>query len=153
MKHTLIGLTIGAILGIIGQQIYVDFFRGSPIADRYMEVHSVTIPDHILGDDPLINYERTIHKTFLGRWQVQFKKLTEEGVVNICHTDWYEDDYTASSELESRGVELHSWYSHGVCKNKMSAGEWIIKTIWVGKAADGQEFTIRKASNVFEVTE
>lgn len=150
MNHSVIGLLLGICFGLLLNLGYNTFIKKEPHARDIMTVHNTIIPNHRLGDDPFISYNRTIHKNGTLQWYVEYHILTDEGWFNYCTTDTYENDYSIDEIIPSQGVTLYEWYSFGDCKEKAKVGKRKNITVWIDPVTGTQ---IRNASNIYEVTE
>ena len=92
--------------------------------DAYMQVR-VSIPDHAAGDDPLITYDRIIHKPFRAAWLVEMHRFDGDVSRFVC-SGAGENEY---DPLEKIGeVHLYAWYMGAECD--VPPGRYVLKTVW-----------------------
>lgn len=113
--------------------------------ERYMVVSSVSVPDHIQGQDPRVEYVRTIYRDFEAAWTARIRRVTETSspaTMPECRggaTDRYRE-----GGLIDFPITL-SWYMGKNCM--LSEGKYYISTRWdiIGGPS------IEKQSNIFTV--
>ena len=72
-------LGFGAAL-LAGEHIQDRMF---PVEELF-EVHELTVPNFMAGDNPVIQYKRDIRGHFVGEWTVEVKQVFETGTFSVC---------------------------------------------------------------------
>ncbi len=80
-SELIIAAAIGLII-VLGVKQYqqrklleeIEFKALAPVG-QWFEVSNISIPDFILGEDPLVVYDRTIRRPFNGTWSSEIKPL------------------------------------------------------------------------------
>lgn len=152
MKHMAIGTVLGLALGYLSLQV-LDYAT-TPDPSKYFEVNDIFVPDHFVGQDPIIIYDRNIKKPFVARWTVEFQKVQGSKFVTVCNTKEHRSNYDPEDYLPDKGVTLYDWYTEGDCTQKVKVsgpGEYRIDTVWVLQLEDGKKPQVEKKSNIFKI--
>lgn len=56
-------------------------------ATNWFEVKDLFVPNFVLGEDPILLYDRDIKRSFQGEWLVEIEKVTGRGVQFICKVE------------------------------------------------------------------
>lgn len=96
-----------AIAGVMAGAAVLAVF---PPPSWWLELNSLTVRDSKAGQPAHIVYDRTIHRDFKGRWQVDIRK-SERGLwVSWCTTPLWDQPYKAGAPLpENRTLEWLAW--------------------------------------------
>ena len=121
----LVALTVAIVIsagGIFWQQ---ERLRAVP-AEAFFEVKSVSVPNFIEGDNPLIVYDRLVKKQFMGFWNVEVHMLAGATDYAYC-TGSGSAKYETKEQLPKIGVTLE-WFIGKDCH--LPPGQWILQTNW-----------------------
>lgn len=116
-------------------------------AETFFEVKSVSVPDFIEGDNPLIIYDRHAKKTFFGYWNVEVHKLGEATDYAYCSGSG-SAKYEIKEQLPKIGVTLE-WFIGKDCK--LPPGQWILQTNWEIHAEGYPPKFLTFNSNLFNI--
>lgn len=109
-------------------------------SDERLSVNKVYVPDHLIGEDPEMVYDRTVNEAFYGRWLVRIYSI--ESDLPVCSGS----GSALYDEVDSlRGVTL-SWYIGKQCN--LQPGQYLLRSTW--SVGEGYP-PVRNTSNVFEV--
>jgi len=111
---------------------------------NWMIVSAVSVPDHRIGDDPMIVYDRTVFQEFDAQWIADVYSVEGEEIILLCTGDGF-SHYDPEEKLGQ--VPLYAWYLERECG--LNVGNYVIKTRWITTAG----VIIRNTSNVFKVSE
>ena len=120
--------------------------RAEALPIEWFQVSNVFVPDHIEGDDPLIVYDRTIHKPFTATWNVDVH-LLGDSEISTC-TGSGVSTYAPTEALPENGVAL-SWFIGKDCKLK--PGTYTLHTTWEMRIVDYPPKLTTFVSNAFTV--
>lgn len=81
---------VGVALAVVWMMVqlfsvYRDFERESFPVTEFLQVVELRIPDHEVGDNPQIKYQRNILQPFRGFWVAEIQKRSGSGVETICY--------------------------------------------------------------------
>lgn len=91
---------------------------------EYLEVRQVSVPNHPVGTDPKIVYDRTIHRDFRGTWTAQIQRAGD--LKDVCVSDMTQN-YFKDKPLPEGGATL-SWFMFRECK--LPVGVYRLHTCW-----------------------
>lgn len=63
---------------------YRDFQRDAVPATAFFQVVDFHIPDHVVGGNPVVSYDREILKPFRGFWVAEVQKRSGDGFEPVC---------------------------------------------------------------------
>lgn len=111
------------------QRVEIEAYNALPVTDWFF-VRELTIPDFIRGENPVINYDRTIFKAFPGKFKVQFTEAKEGGAI-ICINS-KDVDYIAGRKLPD--VVTLAWLfgeaEWSACETKLIPGSYQGRVTW-----------------------
>ncbi len=116
-------------------------------AESFFEVKSVSVPDFIEGDNPLIVYDRQIKKTFYGYWNVEVHSLLGSSEFTVC-TGSGQNKYEPKESLPKVGVKL-DWYLGKECH--LPSGQYVLQTNWEIHADGYPPKFATFTSNIFRI--
>jgi hypothetical protein len=99
------------------------------------------------GEDPLIQYTRTIHRPFRATYSVTIRKMGDNGLEEYCYNETSRD-YSPSAGL-ARHLTLSWLYSKKDCP--LVPGTYVVNIHWRLFPPFFDEKDARLVSNVFEV--
>lgn len=104
---------------------YRDFTRDSVPATAFFEVIELHVPDHRAGQDPQIDYDRTIVRPFRGFWVAEIQERAGDGTRAVCFRPG-----AANYDPEDRLPENVSlgWFLHSLCD--LEPGTYRIQVGW-----------------------
>lgn len=118
-------------------------------ASAWFEVHEIYVPDHEVGSNPLLKYDRTIHESFTGFWIVEVQLVRPDGLfTNVCSGDGV-NDYDLDEILENDEVTWE-WMLDRPCA--VPDGQYRLRASYVMTRPDWPEKRVMAYSNVFRVT-
>ena len=116
----------------------------------WFEVNEVFVPDHEVGEDPVVIYDRTVHERVVGFWIAEVQRLGENGALtNVCPGSGVAE-YDPGEALDAPSITL-SWYMDRQCN--LGPGQYRIKTVYTFSKPDWPDKELTTASNVFTVSE
>lgn len=149
LQH-LIYAPIGLILAflIVAQwQVWErDRVQALPGSD-WFDVAYVSVPDFKVGTDPIMSYQRTIKKPFVGRWFVEIREVGTARSKLVCDgkvTNHYDLDDALPDPVTL------SWFVGKDCG--LQPGQYQIFSTWqIERDGIAATVSVSKASNVFRV--
>lgn len=113
--------------------------------NRFMEIKTMIVNDTLVGDTPILVFERVINQEFVAEWTVTVRSVTNEGLVTVCHGRG-RDHYSPAGRLPNP-VSLNWWLGNNSCR--LPLGKYRIDTSWeiIGET----NRIIRAGSNIFTV--
>lgn len=129
--------------GHIKDQIYL----ASDINNVFI-VHSVVVPDFILGEDPPVQYDRDILQNFIGDYRVELKfVLTGE---TVCFGSGDNVKYDIGEK--SPDHITFTWFMNTVCDpRKILPGQYYLEVNYDIRIEGSPARTYVKQSNVFTI--
>ena len=145
------GLGILGLVGYLSWQVATDRYetmklKAAPV-DDWFSVRSVTIPDFVEGDDPMIQYDRQVHQEFSGTWNVEIHEVGGISDYALCSGSGT-NLYQPKEELPKAGVKL-SWFIGKDCK--LPRGQYIAQMNWEVRPIGVPTKALSITSNNFHV--
>lgn len=125
--------------------------RASVSPQRWMSVSNVYVPDHKVGSDPVLTYDRTILEGFTGFWIVEVQRKTPEGLFSLECSGSGVNDYEPVDYIPNNQVTFE-WFVGSRCKD-IPTGEYRLRSSWTLKRHGWPEKSMVIYSNIFRVTE
>lgn len=130
-------------------QMYQQWVRDTAPPDEYMTVGQIGIPDFFEGENPLISYDRTIHKTFSATWTAEIQRAGTNAAMCIStHTS----NYSPDKKLPEGGPTLN-WFMfrEPLPDCTVKGGNYRVYVCWTIDRLDAIDVRMCKTSNVFTV--
>ncbi len=149
-----IGILVAILLFLGGSEAFRVYRLATvqlvPVAS-YFEPVQLEIPDYKVGEDPIIFYDRIIHKEFSGNWIVELQLIQKDGSpIAIC-TATGEAIFQPEKKQPEGGTHL-SWFTDKDCR--LPAGTYRAVANWtIDREGASGIATTRLVSNFFKVTE
>jgi len=147
---------IGVSLGVGSRHVVDPFFTPDP--NEWFTEIDVDVPNFVVGDDPVVTYERTIVRPFTATFYVELYPVSDEGVRQprreLCEgtgTFGYSLGTGNKSLMTlSEYVGELSHPNHGA-KCPIVPGLYVLETKWEMHVEDDQR-TQTNVSNIFKVS-
>ncbi len=139
-----IGTTLASILFTGYVEVKKAVYLNTPI-ETIFEARLV-VPDFVVGTMPEVQYTRTIHQEFDGRYSVEIKSVADGGT--RCHgsgNSLYEPGETLVDPVTL------DWYVNSVCSYMLAPGQYIAETHYQIAREGLPDRFYDTASNVFNV--
>lgn len=143
MAVTIAALLFAAVTAITTWVTRVD--TATAPASAWFTVDEFHVPDHSVGENPVIQFERTIKKDMTGRWSVETQLFSGSRWVTVCRGSGV-SNYTTDEDLP-RPITL-DWY-RGSCDEK--PGLYRLQTVWLFSDETGLTRSVQSESNEFTV--
>lgn len=115
----------------------------------WLEVHRIEVKDSVVGKSPSMIVDRTIHRSFFGSWTVTILKKGVAGYYTYCVARGT-SDYRPNVVLpDNPDLDWWTWPT----KCPLSAGEYVVNTLWRIEPQGYPVKEIRVSSNSFTITE
>lgn len=113
------------------------------------EAHLI-VPDFKSGENPAIDYERTIWEDFRASPLVEIKNASD-GTTECRTDDPVEYSYERGEKMKAKNKNLQ-WYTQASCLALMPPGEYYVETNYILKRTNlpDRSYTVR--SNVFKIS-
>lgn len=92
-----------------------DFRRDAVPASEWFAIKEVFVPDHVMGEDPQMIYDREILQPFRGFWIVEVQERSAGTLSYTACTGSGVNDYDLDDHLPGDTVDL-SWFVGRECK-------------------------------------
>lgn len=128
---------LSVILFIVGVLMMATFFAGGRASkpSPWLTVHSVDVLDTIVGDDPKVLVQRTIHNEFAGVWTVEISSDAGEFLCSNRGSAVY-----SPGDKLPKEVRLFGWWMYTPRKETpeeicgkawpLQVGCYWLKTVW-----------------------
>lgn len=117
-------------------------------AAYWLEVRDVAVRSAPAGQPLSMTVDRTIHRTFLGTWQVTIRQWDGAGWLTWCNAAGT-SNYTPAARYP-KNLALQ-WWTDGAC-HPLPPGRYRVTTTWkIDRGALPDKF-VTAESNIFEVT-
>lgn len=136
---------IGAAV-VAGWFAYSSAIKKSVPATDFFTVREINIPDFVEGSDPVVVYDRTIKRDFIGTFIVEIHKAETSANYAVCSNSAARN-YKAG-EKPPPTVTL-KWFVDRDCG--LSAGQYVAETTWKIEAEGYPAKEYSATSNVFRV--
>ena len=120
-------------------------------ASVWFEAH-VEVPDHRIGQDPMVEYERVIRRNMNGQWTVEVQRHVDGEWVEVCQGDGIAAYGVDEKQTLQMSLSRYAGVDVAECLDR--PGSYRVVTAWwmldgEGSAPNG----FWDESNVFEVME
>lgn len=157
LRDNLADIAMGIILALVvflaaseGHRLVRAVSLYSVPAESFFEPIQLNIPDHVVGENPVIFYDRIIHKEFTADWTVEVQKIQGDGSVLAVCTRYGHNIYQPEKGLPSTGPTIE-WFLGEPCV--YDAGTYRVVANWTIERPEAiGDVTTRIVSNVFQVT-
>lgn len=122
--------------------------RMSVAASTWFTVPDIFVPDHNVGENPEIRYERSIKEPFQGFWVVEVQRQEGDAFVLECSGSGV-NDYEPADYIPNDMVRW-SWFIAKSCL-EVPPGKYRLRASWVLRRDGWPEKTVVKYSNLFTV--
>jgi hypothetical protein len=140
----LIALIAAAVM-VNGATWFFRVERAIAPASDWFEVHTLHIPDHEIGTNPVVDFTRTIKQRLAGQWSVETQKLIGARWRTVCR-DGDLSFYSPDEDLPNP-VRLN-WF-RGRCNEVV--GEQRLQVVWMFVDQTGQTRAVLRESNTYKV--
>ena len=123
-------------------------YRASIPPNAWIAINEVFVPDHSVGADPTIIYDRTIRQNFTGMWVVEVQKEEPGALFSPVCVGTGVTNYSTDVVLPDRRVAL-SWYIGKECN--LFPGRYRLRSTWTIQMPDWPEKKSSNTSNIFTV--
>lgn len=98
-------------------------------ASSWFSVNSLDVHDAVEGDQIIVDYDRTIRRSFTADWRVKIRREAGDGLEWVCATKPHREDYDLKSRLpEPVTLEWFAWTDPRCYE--LPAGDYEITAIW-----------------------
>lgn len=148
-KLSYVGL--GIVLAILIYSVYLDV-RGQVylmLPSSNIFTARVVVPDFNIGDDPVIQYDRTINRDFLGSFTVKLENVSTGAIE--CYGEGH--GYTYHANTPSPNGSKLSWFMNTDCTNDplVNTGQHFLETTWTIQVEGLPERYVTVDSNTFNI--
>jgi hypothetical protein len=148
-RLTELAVAIVLAIGIIYfSTLAVQSYRATVPPNAWIAISEVFVPDHTVGEDPLIIYDRTVRQDFTGAWVVEVQKEEPGALFSPICVGMGVTNYSTDVILPDRRVAL-SWYIGKDCK--LQPGRYRLRSTWTIQMPDWPEKKSTNTSNIFTV--
>ena len=145
-REAAIGITLAASL-IFAYDSLINLYRNNIPVMAFFEVYEVFVPDHIVGSNPTLIYNRDIKQPFYGRFTIEVQELTYNSsnhftLKTVC-TATGAHTYTPTTFVGPREVTWN-WFMEDQC-DIIQPGTYRLNTTW---SVIPEEFSPKTAVNV-----
>lgn len=126
----------------------VQQYRATIPPNAWIAISEIFVPDHKVGEDPLIIYDRTIRQDFTGMWVVEVQKEEPGALFSPVCVGTGVTNYSTDVVLPERRVAL-SWYVGKNCN--LGPGRYRLRSTWTIQMPDWPEKKSTNTSNIFTV--
>lgn len=137
---------MAASLLFVGYSAYDRNVKSSAPATEFFEVKNINIPDFTQGTDPVMAYDRTIKKNFIGTFIVEIHKA-EKDVHNAVCSNSATRTYKANEQPPD--IVTLDWFVDRKCG--LPPGQYVVETTWKIEAEGYPAKEYSALSNVFRV--
>jgi len=117
--------------------------------DDYLVINEMEVPDHRVGEDPIVTYDRTVLDNFHALWSVDYHRLQEGGeFFDVPGCEGRGADEYAPNEKSSK-MPL-SKYSGVKCD--LEPGTYRLLTVWRIADDAGRVYVRRHRTRAFVVS-
>lgn len=146
---------LAVALVILTSAIYLsDYIQQRQRADvpaaNWFTVNDIFIPDHKLGSNPAVTYDRTIKEPFRGFWVIELERFLADGRTVLECSGSGVNDYEIADYIPENSVSFE-WFIGRRC-DAIPPGKYRIRGSWKMKRDEWPDKQIIKYSNVFEIT-
>jgi hypothetical protein len=120
--------------------------ENAPVTE-YFEVRQIAVPDHIVGTNPEIIYDRSVNKSFSGRYTVEVQEAGTLQALTKC-TGSEEANYTPEKQLPEGGATLF-WFIGKECL--IPPGSYRLEACWEVRREKASTIHYCRASAIFNV--
>lgn len=149
LSYVVIGLSLALFLYSAYIEIDTAFYMNQPIENIF--ISSVVVPDFKVGDNPIVQYERTIKHTFVGDFHVEVKSA-DDGIT-ICSGNGIDIRYE-KGELLNKNITSFDWYVGNKCSLSplLLPGQYYLETNYLISMEGFPNRYLTTKSNVFTVS-
>lgn len=115
----------------------------------WFAVHEIFVPDHTMGSNPLVIYDRTIRQDFVAFWIVEVQRVTDDGLFAHVCSGWGQSAYEQGEIIQEDRVTWE-WLIGRPCV--VEPGEYRLRVSWTMKRPGWPEKELVTTSNLFRVT-
>lgn len=112
-------------------------------------VAKVSVPDYVVGGNPVVVYSRDIKRDFIGAFSVEVKDLRR---VTKCSGTASGIKYEQAETLDPTGKTL-DWYIGTRCAGALPIGAYFLETTYTIQVEGLPVKYLTTTSNIFTVTE
>jgi len=115
----------------------------------WFEVFDLTVPDHQLGSNPVISFDRVIHIPLRGEWVAEVQSVSDNGFLFMC--GGHGANIYEPSDLLPDPVTW-DWFvwDKGTCEN-LPEGNYRLEVRWDFCKSSWPCKTLTRHSNVFKI--
>lgn len=117
-------------------------------ASAWFEVNEIFVPDHRVGENPEILYDRTIREDFRGFFVAEVQRMEDSGLWFAACSGSGASDYDTSDVIPNRTVTWE-WFLNRECA--VDPGVYRLRVSWEMKRVGWPTKTTVALSNTFTV--
>ncbi len=141
-------ISVAAALFVVGAAVatwVLQVDNATAPASAWFTVDKMIVPDHKAGENPDIEFERTIKRNMSGRWAVETQSYNGSRWVTVCRGSGL-SNYSVDEDLP-RPITL-DWF-RGACDEK--PGLQRLQTVWLFSDEEGLTRSVISESNEYTV--
>ena len=123
--------------------------RESVAAGTWFVVSDIFVPDHEVGSNPEMTYDRTIKGEFQGFWVVEVQRQDTDGSFTLECSGSGVNEYEPRDYIPNNTVRW-DWFIGKSCAD-IPPGDYRLRASWVLRRSNWPEKTVVKYSNPFKV--
>jgi hypothetical protein len=120
-------------------------------ASAWFKVNEIYVPDHVVGSNPPVIYDRVILENFRGFFVVEVQKKLDNGLWWSACSGSGVSDYHISDALPANNTVDWEWFVSRPCV--VPAGIYRLRVSWEMKRSDWPVKSVVSLSNEFLVVE
>lgn len=126
-------------------QWYEQYQRDHAPIEEYFEVKQLGVPSHTVGDNPVIAYDRVIHRPFTANWIGEVQRLDD--LQSACKGSgrWR---YETETKMPKEGFTL-DWFMDRHCN--LPAGFYRLQSCWKIERDQAQTVELCRVTDPFRV--
>lgn len=124
-------------------------YRNTIPPNAWIVINEVFVPDFIVGEDPMIIYDRSIRQDFPGMWVVEIQKSEADALFSPACLGTGVTEYSTETVIPDRRVSLSWFLGHQNCH--LSPGTYRIRATWSIQLPDWPEKKTTYTSAMFTV--
>lgn len=141
------GLMLAFIVATTGRAVYDFWVDAQPTSSIFAA--DVIVPDFRAGENPLVDYNRSIRRSFVGDYEVEVKQLN--GAATFCTGNAENISYKKDEPLDPSIASL-SWYVYNACSMRLIPGKYYLETNYTIHIPNESTRYMTTNSNVFTVS-
>src|SRR6185503_12577049 len=148
-------ITFGLVLAFLGYAIFLDarsqIYLWTPVSNVF-NAH-VVVPDYNLGDNPQVQYDRTINQEFVGDFTV--KLMDVKTGISECYGEGRGFHYDPNTPVivNNDTLDTLDWYMNSDCSHNpnVTTGQHFLETTWTIHREGLPDKYFSVDSNIFNI--